>query len=468
VTTINLTAPFLDEDLSLHRDLILHNMLPALQEPNDPGLNTALVQMANAVANQAAEAHTARLAREIEKEQPTMPTTKFNALYNNLKAYLNVTEDDSLPDLWFTLAASSKRQEFSVVREAPDAFSRTDLAFINIAPVPTPKLVSDLTTITFVSDHSDNLKTGIQPFVVMEGSEDYRLAVQDLAREYILLSEREFGLSYADLSHFKVPKELRGHPITFYELEKSLGMFGNLLQVVLGAAHPITVQYRLFWSAFSRQYRNQMHFEIDIQCAMKPVHILRNIQLICLHWFQAQRSQIPPAQPQFLDILQRISLSLYHNPNLPPSLYQFVATRPGPTQKSVILDTGKSLGYDATTATGLSTLTGSLVSGSQQGSQQGTGSSRAGTFVKNPAVDPTLQSLLPTGIKITELVSSDAIPTGDDNTPFCLSYHIRGGCFSNFHRCNNHNKQLSTADKQTLSNWLVDQTAKLRKHISGN
>jgi hypothetical protein len=104
--------------------------------------------MANAVANQAAEAHTARLAREIEKEQPTLPATKFNALYNNLKAYLNVAEDNSLPDLWFTLAASSKRQEFSVVREALDAFSRTDLAFKIIAPVPTPKLVSDLTTIT--------------------------------------------------------------------------------------------------------------------------------------------------------------------------------------------------------------------------------------------------------------------------------------------------------------------------------
>ena len=136
--------------------------------------------MANAVANQATEAHTARLAREVEKDQPTLPSTKFNALYHNLKSYLNVTEDENLPDFWFSLAAATKRQEFSIVREALDAFSRTDLAYLNTAPIPTPKLVSDLTTITFVSDHPDDLKTGIQPFLVMDGSEEFRLAVQDM------------------------------------------------------------------------------------------------------------------------------------------------------------------------------------------------------------------------------------------------------------------------------------------------
>ncbi len=136
--------------------------------------------MANAVANQATEAHTARLAREVEKDQPTLPSTKFNALYHNLKSYLNVTEDENLPYFWFSLAAATKRQEFSIVREALDAFSRTDLAYLNTAPIPTPKLVSDLTTITFVSDHPDDLKTGIQPFLVMDGSEEFRLAVQDM------------------------------------------------------------------------------------------------------------------------------------------------------------------------------------------------------------------------------------------------------------------------------------------------
>jgi hypothetical protein len=51
---------------------------------------------------------------------------------------------------------------------------------------------------------------------------------------------------------------------------------------------------------------------------------------------------------------------------------------------------------------------------------------------------------------------------GDDNVPICLSYHIHSGCFSNCRRKDNHAKVLSVADKQRLSNWIVDQTAKLK------
>jgi hypothetical protein len=138
---------------------------------------------------------------------------------------------------------------------------------------------------------------------------------------------------------------------------------------------------------------------------------------------------------------------MYHNPNLPPALYQLVTPKPGP--KSILIDTGKSATGDdaATAATGLSTLTGSVITpGSQQPS--GAASSQAGTFVKIPNVDMSLQSLLPVGIKITDLVGSDAIPNGDDNHPLCLSYHIRGGCFSNCRRRDNHAKHLSAADRE--------------------
>jgi hypothetical protein len=103
------------------------------------------------------------------------------------------------------------------MREALDAFSRSDLAYINTAPIPTPKLVSDLTTITFVSNHPDDIKKVLQPFMVMDGSEDYHLASQEVARTYTLLSEQKFGLNFADLDHFKLPKDLRAHPITIWK-----------------------------------------------------------------------------------------------------------------------------------------------------------------------------------------------------------------------------------------------------------
>jgi len=61
-TQITLVVPFIDQDLADHKNAILHALLPALQE-NSPGLDTAIVQMANAVATQAAESRIARLAK---------------------------------------------------------------------------------------------------------------------------------------------------------------------------------------------------------------------------------------------------------------------------------------------------------------------------------------------------------------------------------------------------------------------
>jgi len=462
VTLLAISSPFIDQDLAAHRNSLLHNFLPSLHNHHDPGLNAALIQMANAVSSQAAEAQTARLAKEIERDRPPMPSQKFGVLFNTLKLLLNVADENDLPEIWFTLAAASKKQEFSVIRDALDAFSRTPQAYTTAAPVPTPKLVSDLTTITFAADHPDDLKTGIQPFVVMDGSEEYRHAAQDLARNYTLLSEQNLSLQFSDLTQLKLPKDLRAHPITYFELEKSLGLFGNLLHVILGATHPLSTHYKLFWDTFQRQFRTQLHFEIDTRRLIKPVHILRNIQLICFHWFQSQKANMTPSVPQFLDILTRISLSTYHNPNLPSALYQLIA--PKPSQKYFVPDgTKTAIDEDVgTAATGISTLTSGSGLLSNLGGGKSIGSSRTGTFIKNAAVDSSLQSLLPAGLKISDLVGSDSAPVGDDNNPICLSFHIRGGCFSNCRRKENHAKTLSPAEKQKLSNWIVDQTTKLK------
>jgi hypothetical protein len=472
LTAITLVSPFMDTALMKHRQTILHATLPALKQGQEPGVNAAIIQMANAVASQATEARTARLAREIERDQPTLPSTKFAALFSTLKSCLDVEDEGHLPEFWFTLAATPKKQEFSVIRELLEAHSRSPQAFINTAPIPSPKLVSDLTTVTFVADHPDDLKTGIQPFIVMDGSEDYRFATQEVACNYALLAERDFGLSYSDLANFKIPKELRGHPVTFYELEKSLGMFGNLLYVILGGQHTLTTNFRSFWDSFTKLYRNQLHFEIDDRRAIKPVHILRSVQLICFHWFTAKKNSMTPPVPQFQDILVRISLATFQTPTLPHALYQLIQTRPHPRFIIPDLTKGEDKEDDTgTVATGFSSITsgsgagGSGPASTQSGLSQGSG--RAGTFIKNPAADPTLQSLIPPGIKITDIMGSDPPPLDEDNQPICLSFHIKGGCFSNCRRKDNHAKPLSASDKSRISNWIVDQVAKLRKKFGG-
>jgi hypothetical protein len=93
--------------------------------------------------------------------------------------YLQVVDETDLPLLWHQWANSNKRQEFSVLRELLDTFSRGPQAFYNLSPVVSAKLVQDLLSFTFLGESQDDLKSGIQPFIIADGSEEYRRANLD-------------------------------------------------------------------------------------------------------------------------------------------------------------------------------------------------------------------------------------------------------------------------------------------------
>ncbi len=122
-------------------------------------------------------------------------------------------------------------------------------AFYNMAPVVPSKLVQDLLTFTFAGDSHD-LKTGLQPFVIADSSEEFWRANLELARTYGLLHDSDFSLTSADLQALKV-KEVKSVPLSYFKME-ALGMFGNLLGMALGSTHALTVAYQRFWNLFTQ------------------------------------------------------------------------------------------------------------------------------------------------------------------------------------------------------------------------
>jgi hypothetical protein len=59
----------------------------------------------------------------------------------------------------------------------------------------------------------------------------------------------------ADLEYLHA-KEVRSIPLTYWELEKTLGMFGNLLGVILGNQHVLTRTYCDLWVLLSSGLRD--------------------------------------------------------------------------------------------------------------------------------------------------------------------------------------------------------------------
>lgn len=474
VTSLQITTPLMDEDLVKHRaPFTAHVLTPRVPQAIAGGsLEAAINHMATAVTQQTAEVHRAQLARAAERDAPNTPSTKFGLLLESLKNYLNVTEENELPEFWFQFAAAPKKQEFSVIRDYLELYARSEEAFISTTPVLSPKLHADLASITFVADHNNDLKTGLQPFIAMDGSEEHRAASLELARSYSLLYERDHGVSLADLAQLKLPKDLRSFPSSFFDLERNLGLFGNLLGALLGNAHPLTQAYRPFWTSFTKRYRDRLLSEIDGHRVIKPVHILRSVQLLCWDWFDAKRSRVPPDEPNFSDIWKRIGLNSYTLPQLPPTLYSIVyprtnllrppPTHPSPTGASTQSSHGTTPTMactdESTVQSGVSNITGTTGLTGQTGLSLRT--PRTSSMVINENPDRHLLSLIPFNRKLRELMGLTTPPDTDSGQQICLSFHARGACYSNCRRKQTHGITLNHNEKQRLENYIADRLEK--------
>ena len=455
---ITLTAPIADQDLLTHRHHIMNQLLPALTQPPE-SFETAIAQMAAAVVQNTNEAKVARETKLAQATAQKLPSDKFTILLPVLQEYLTIADERDLPILWHQLANCKKRQEFNVLSELLQAQARGPLACSPHAPVVTPKLLQDLMTFTFVADSMDDIKTGLQPFIISDGSLEHRQANLELSRLYGFLQSGEQSIMLADLESIKA-KEVQSIPLTFYELERNLGMFGNLLSTVLGEQHVLMVEYRKFWTLLHQGLRSDVQQIIDTKGYVKPAHILRSVQLICYTWFSQKRNRIQPPSPDFVSILYNITLLTYVLPNLPPTLYKLAYPRPSTTHNNPSGGqslTSSSSGTLPTIASSSASSSASVVSGITLPTTL-SDSSKKSAKILNLHPDTVLQALIPPSVSLKAYVTTEPPPLLDDGTQPCLSF-IRGSCWSNCRRAQSH-RPLTTPERTRIATYLSSHDSK--------
>jgi hypothetical protein len=168
---LDLQAPLVDHALVSHRGNLLKQVHPALQQPVD-SLEAALAQMAAAVLDN----RVGRDEKRAREQAPKLPSDCYTSILNILLEFLQIPDEWNLPLLWHQWANATKHQGFQVLSEALHAYMHSPKAFNNCVLVNTTKLVQDLKAFLFMGDSTDDLKPGLQPFIIADGSVEHRQA----------------------------------------------------------------------------------------------------------------------------------------------------------------------------------------------------------------------------------------------------------------------------------------------------
>jgi len=470
---IELTPPLADAALIKHRQHYLHNTLPALFKTSDT-LEAAITQMAVAVTQNTNDTRIARERKAALEATPKLPSEKFNNTLPILLSYLQIADENNVPPLWHQWANCSKRQEYLILTELLNSYARSPETFSVATPVVTPKIVQDLLAFRFVGESPEDIKMGIQPFIIADGSVEQRQANLEVAQLYGLLHAGDNGIMLADLERLKA-KETQSLPLNYFELERNLGMFGNFLGTILGSTHILTTSYRTFWSLLTQTYRTDLQQHIDVKHFIKPAHLLRSIQLVCFNWFTQKRSGVQPSPPDFTYIVYNIALHTYVLPHLPSAIYKLAypkATTGGMGSDAPSLGSSSVSSHSGTSTTLSNSDTqssnASIVSGitlptlvsrlTTPGTNQ---LQRKSSVVANLQPDKDMQRLLDYGMTVKDLMGTDPPPTLTDGSQICLSFHLRNSCWSNCKRAASHHP-LSATERQQFETYVKTQVAKLR------
>lgn len=366
--------------------------------------------------------------------EPKLPSSRFSVTLPVLLEFLQVANEMDLPPIWHSWSNCSKHQEVQVLRDALDAFARTANAFSTLVPIVTAHLVQDLLTFQFLGQSIDDIKTGLHPFIIMDRNAEHCQVNTKMAHLYGLLTAGDAACSLADLEALAA-KEIRSVPLTYWELEKCLGMFGNLIAVILGTTHPLVQAFKDMWQLLQLQVRDELHSILEYKKFVKPTHILHSVQLIFFTWFTHKKSRLTPPDPNMKTIIHQILMQLYVLPNLPPALYHLAyPKKPSliptlPTHSSAGSSDGSGTTSHASSGSGASTVSGLTM--------PMTPTATRGAAVINLHPNATLQTLLPTNIRIKDLIENTNPPEFDAGGEMCLSYLVRNTCWSNCHQRDN-------------------------------
>lgn len=449
------TVPLGDAALYEHRRRIQYQQL------RDPRADPTPTNAANAqmfalmgqvvteqrLTREGAEAHRAMGGRTTKT-----PTTFW---YDNLPQLLflcGVDTEAELPRLWHVLAAASTAND----RNSLDGHMRRLAVADNAhsqAPIVTPDLTRRLVSLNFAGNDRDDLALGIQPFnlVVTDpgDAEGTRLAVAATvnASEYDQLMLGGTSQALTDLRDLRTVAKISVN-LSFNQAKRKLQALRLLLLGMLGAEHTLYQAYYVFLRTWIQQDDT---WQARMRHPLAPAVLLRYVQLKLNVWFRQQevRDFNPPVPPpNFLYIFDQLNEDCTAwIPSLPPA-YLAAPPSAGPTPSRA---PAKVTPPAPPNPGGMPVI--------PAGTTLPAAKAR-GTQVANTTRSPLLARFLTVNPlrKVADMIALAGTPPsitrGGVTAPMCVTFHLRGRCFSTCTRAYDHAPHTEV-ENAPLVPWLT-------------
>jgi hypothetical protein len=443
--------PLANADFIRHRRSILHHLLPALATTPaahlaNPAGNAQLVNIVGLLLDEQRLAREDDRARHAAAKAPKLPSAFWSpADADFLCRMCEVNHEDQLPELWLALAAGGKGDCTILARLLAE--TATAEGCPGGAPIASCHLSKKFSDLQFAGHNVDDLSEGIQPFA---------LVVRDLAitteQVQALAALDRANTDYDQLmrgtatSGLADQQTLRGNPNvkiaqSFQEAKSLLIATRILLRCMLGSEHSLYCAFRTFVSTLANQenlYQRRLR-----HVPHGPAVLLRYVQLALINWFRelSETALVTPATPLFDQPLKM----LFHDnlswcPRLPDE-YLIAPTVPpvrrGPPAPAPPHPPGPAPPAAAADKP----------------------ARRTNEAVLNPNVSACFAAFQPQldVQKVAELVKVHKAPPilrSGASMDSCLSYHLRGRCWSTCARRADHAPRTPTQD-QDLVTWAT-------------
>ena len=427
--------------LQAHRWEVLRTDLPAL-DPSRLAPTDQMASLVDVLRLENAAARQDQVEARARAAAPKTPTSAFPQFATIWRRNLGVADDGGLPHIYHLWANSTKAERRIALQTAFNERVESGLSASRTTPLATKELYEMVVQGQLASHlfEGEDLSKGLSPFTCgfQVGDRDTAISARALRFDQMQMGHTAPTLAEQDTLRTKeVPV-----PQSIYELGTQLACTSVVLDVVLGDTSPLATTLRNFCIAEWPLMEASLHAMGEDPTPVLP-SMLRWVQLQMASYFRgiSTRRHLPLPTFEYLhDVVQQRTFHL-----LPPMPSRYITT-------TTPAAAPRSSGNPPTNPNS------STPSTSGGAAEVGPSNRDPGQRVANPnPIEQFTRAYTAAGRSLSS-IRGNAPSTTDRNTntpvDLCLSYQLRGGCYSNCQRSSTH-RPLTAPERRLMTTFVA-------------